>query len=496
MNVSNRLVVNALLSVCQVIIVGLSYFIIFRIILNSLGEDVLGIWTLVFSVSSVSNIANLGISASLVKFVATYYSKQDYVSVNQLLYVSLVIVGTIMAALAFLILFLGDFLLEYVLVNATQLNSAKALLPFSLLSFWLNTVGAIFLSVLDGMIRTYVRNIIYIVSSIIFCICSYLVIGNYGIIGVSIAQIMQGTLIIIMAIIALKKYLPNFDIVGFHWSKKLFKEIFAYSVNFQVISILTLLTDPVTKFFLSSNGSLSAVGYFEMANRLVIQVRQLIVTANQTIIPWIAQKSEKEGEIISIYIRLFQLVSFISIPLMALIIIQSPIISLLWIGHYEPFFVFSVVCLGIAYTTNIACGPAYFSNMGTGHLKPIIVVNLIMAIANVGLGWIGGFFFHSYGVVLGWSVSLMISSMYLIFLFRKQYKIPVNIYDKYFFKLLFTYIFSITTMIIFFQYLVEDKNIVTVSILALFIFLGITVSLNFKHPIIKILWYKYIYLTS
>jgi O-antigen/teichoic acid export membrane protein len=46
-----------------------------------------------------------------------------------------------------------------------------------------------------------------------------------------------------------------------------------------------MLYDPITKALLTKFGGLSLVGYYEMANKLIYQIRSLKVSANQILVP-------------------------------------------------------------------------------------------------------------------------------------------------------------------------------------------------------------------
>ena len=55
---------------------------------------------------------------------------------------------------------------------------------------------------------------------------------------------------------------------------------------------MTMLLDPLAKVLLSRFGGLSAVAYFEMANRMVSQARSLIASANQVLVPYYSKVAE------------------------------------------------------------------------------------------------------------------------------------------------------------------------------------------------------------
>src|SRR4030066_1313189 len=143
----------------------------------------------------------------------------------------------------------------------------------------------------------------------------------------------------------------------------MFKRIIFYGINFQVISIAVMLSDPVTKALLSKFGNLSMVGFYEMASRMVLQFRAIIVSANQVVVPTIADMTENAPEKIrAFYLRSYDLLFYLALPLFSLLIICAPIISEIWIGYYERVFVFSAILLSIGWFLNTLAVPAYFAN--------------------------------------------------------------------------------------------------------------------------------------
>ncbi|MGC8744981.1 MAG: polysaccharide biosynthesis C-terminal domain-containing protein, partial [Verrucomicrobiia bacterium] len=59
----------------QIISVGIALFFLYRFLLKTIGVEQFGIWSLVLSTTSIIGAANLGISGSIVKFVAKYIAR-------------------------------------------------------------------------------------------------------------------------------------------------------------------------------------------------------------------------------------------------------------------------------------------------------------------------------------------------------------------------------------------------------------------------------------
>ena len=115
-----------------------------------------------------------------------------------------------------------------------------------------------------------------------------------------------------------------------------------------------------------------------------------------------------------------------SFPLSTLLILVVPVISIIWIGHLENNFTFSVTILTFAYIVNIMSGPAFFSCMGEGKLNIPIIAHLIMAVLNLFLGFLFGIIWGGYGIVIAWAISILFGSSIIIYLYQKTLQISIN----------------------------------------------------------------------
>lgn len=151
------------------------------------------------------------------------------------------------------------------------------------------------------------------------------------------------------------------------------------------------------------------------------------------VIPIIAEKSKNnlENDLIVFFKKMNKILFFIVLPLFSIVIAFTPLISLIWIGKIETNFLFSVYILSIASIVNIMCGPSYFSCLGEGKLDILVIAHVTMAILNVILSFIFGLVFNGYGIILGWGITLLLGSLYLIIAYSKKLKINYwKIFDK------------------------------------------------------------------
>jgi O-antigen/teichoic acid export membrane protein len=421
-----RVLINAITSLVQVVIVAGVLFFLYRFLLQTIGVKQLGIWSLILATTSVTQIANFGLSGSVVKFVAKYAARGEDRNVSEVIQTAVISLGVIVGY----VLFIGYPLIKYVLglvIPQGSLQLVFHILPFAIFSLWLTTITSVYLSGLDGLHRIYIRNILMIGSSVFYAFLCFILATKCGLIGLAYAQIINNLLILITSLILIKRFLPAFPIIPYQWNNGLFKEIIFYGFNFQIIAVTQMCYDPVTKILLSKFGGLSMVGYYEMANKMVQQFRALIVSANQALVPFIADLQEKNSKRIrSVYLSSYNLLFYLALPTYTLVIISTPLISEIWIGHYERIFVIFGILLSIGWFLNTLAGPSYFANFGTGILRWNVIGHIAIGILDVGLGIIFGLFFNGFGVAIAWVIALSLGSVVICVAYHLTNEIPLN----------------------------------------------------------------------
>jgi O-antigen/teichoic acid export membrane protein len=421
-----QVLINAIMSVVQIVVVSGVLFILYKFLLNTIGVEQLGIWSLVLATTSATQIANFGLSGSVVKFVAKYVARGEDSNVSGVIQTAVISLGI---AVGFLLL-AGYPLIRWVLglvVSEGSLEYAVKILPFALFSLWLTMITSVFQSGLDGFQRIYIRNLLMMGGSIFYAFLCFMLTPKYGLIGLAYAQIMNNSVILLVNWILIKKFLPVLPVIPYQWNRSLFKEIINYGINFQAISVTQMLCDPTTKALLSKFGGLSMVGYYEMVNKMVQQFRALIVSANQVLVPAIADLNEKNPERIrSVYLTSYQLLFYLALPLYTMIIISTPLISEIWIGYYERIFVIFGILLSIGWFLNTLASPSYFANLGTGNLRWNVIGHITAAILNVMLGIILGLLFNGFGVVVAWVIALSLGSGVIYVAYHLTNKIPLS----------------------------------------------------------------------
>jgi O-antigen/teichoic acid export membrane protein len=299
-------------------------------------------------------------------------------------------------------------------------------------AFWLMMVTSIYQSGLYGCQMITHKNKVLMAESVSHLILCIVLAPHYGLLGLAYARVAQNGITLLVTIILLKRHVQTLPYIACLWDRKIFKEMIGYATNLQIISLLIMFCDPLTKGLLSRYGSISMVGYYEMASKLVQQLRSLIVSANQVLVPEFARIEQLEqNKVSSLYLASYRLMFFIAIPIFGLLVVCTPLVSEIWIGKNQPEFIWTTLLLCAGWFINTLSVPAYYASLGTGDLRINVASHVFMTAINMTFGYCLGSLWGGIGVVVAWSLSLASGGVLLnVLYFKKNDIAQMNLIPK------------------------------------------------------------------
>ncbi|BCX82260.1 hypothetical protein MIT9_P1846 [Methylomarinovum caldicuralii] len=409
---------NATANVLQMVISAVLLFALYRYISDRLGIAALGVWSVVIATASATRLSDLGLSAAVTRFVARSLARAELdeaAQVVEVAFLSLLAVLTLLLPSLYQPLF---WLMQHLFEDA-HLLQARALMPYGLVSLGLAMLAAVFQSGLDGCQRMDLRAGMVILGQGLMVGLAVWLIPRYGLMGLAWAQIGQGLFLLVIGWLLLRRTLPKTPWIPCRWSWRQLRGMLAYGVNVQIAGVFILLFDPLTKALMVRFGGSEAVGYFEMANQVVLKVRSLIMAANRAVVPKVAEIVERSPEHMrEFYRQNMRALAFVAIPVFALLDVWSGGVSWLLLGRLEPQFLLLLqVSIG-GWFANLFNGPAYFANLGSGRVGWNTVSHVTMGILNGLLGWWLGLWYGAAGVALAYATALVLGSWLLVFAYQ------------------------------------------------------------------------------
>lgn len=417
---------NAVLAVSEVVLNGIILLVLYRYLLDRLGAEQVGLWSIVLAMATVSRISEFGFAGGATKFVASARALEDEKRVAGVIQTALLSVAFLLGVVLLLFYPLVKWTVLYVTPEHAH-GQAVTLIPYALAAVWMGGIAAVCRSSLDGVHRADLRSLLSMSSSALYMGLVFLLVPGYGLVGVGLAQLAQAIALALAAWVVLRMQAPGLPWAPVAWRWQLFLEMFRYSFKFQLITMLSMLFEPLTKALISKFGGLSTTAYYEMASRMVLQFRALVIAVNQVCVPRIAAQKEVESDRLSgTYQSMFAWTLFVSLPMYAWLACSVSLIGILWIGQRVELFNTFAYLLIVAYSVNTQAAPAYFMNIGEGHLQWNVWSHAIQALLTAVMGWLLGSSFGALGVVVGASGALIVASLVIIISYHRRAGVPLS----------------------------------------------------------------------
>lgn len=418
-NVLSKINRNTAWLIALSVVIALSQFIVYALINKNLGKELLGVWSLVVAATSIGQISSFGFSNSLVRYLPEMIFKDQREDVRKML-------GTINFSNFFLTL--PILLLLYVpavqyaahLLNPQQLIIFKSVIPLSMASLFINNLFSVYTYFLDAMQKYYLRSAVQIAGWVLFLILSILLMHQYGILGVAIAFFLQNILqfIIILAIVYKRGILEKIYPICF--DKKSFRKVSSFGVKSQYINILVIFFDPLVKYFITKNIGLIATGNYEIANKIVMQSRNLLVNTNQVIIPKIVLH-ENSGTENNYFNEISSRNILFSVSAGIIILFFAPVAVYFFSSKHDNVLMQCIIILNLGWVCNMITSVHYYCSIGLDKIGKLVAYHFVLSITVIILCLFLSRFQH---IVLLYfavpSIALFLGSIYNSYVLTKK----------------------------------------------------------------------------
>ena len=264
-----RFLINAISSSLQSVVVAATLFFLYRFLLRTIPVEHIGIWSVIFAAASIGKLAEMGVSAGVVKFVAACLARNEAQEAAKSIRTAAT-ATSLGIGLCMLIAYLLSPLYLGWLVGPAHASIAASVLGLALISFWLSSVASVFQSALDGCHRMDFRSGLNIITTLLHFGLCLVFTPRWGLWGLGLSQIIQSLVTLLGNQIMLQRFLPEMRLRFWGWDREHFRALLRYGLNAQLASVsITLLSEPITKAFITNFGGLGMVAYYDMATRMI-----------------------------------------------------------------------------------------------------------------------------------------------------------------------------------------------------------------------------------
>jgi O-antigen/teichoic acid export membrane protein len=387
-------------------------------ILYCLGERNYGIWAAFTVFIGSSNLLDLGLGSSFLKFISAYHAQKDFEKINKAVFSGIVFYGFFGCALIGVGILVRQPLLEFF-----RISDASDAYVMALFACAIQSIGAMVLAVFKGIQRMDKSNSIEMrmlgvsaVGAVIF-----LRLG-YGLKGLTLNTLICSAVSLYVSWAAVRRAVPKISL-GFHFDGRVLREMFTYGAKIQISQFGALVGFQSPKFIILRFLGPVAVSFYDLSSRLASYMRAIPLMMISALIPATSELGARNDRprILKAYLLASKYVSMMTIAIIAYTVLEAESVVRLWLGDGHDSLVILVQVLSIGYGANILGGAASQTGAGVGRpefdmrsalalavLSPLLALSLVMK-------------FQVLGVAIGTSLALIIAAVYLLATFHRNY---------------------------------------------------------------------------
>ncbi|MBN1995825.1 MAG: oligosaccharide flippase family protein [Anaerolineae bacterium] len=357
-----------------------------RYIVQGLGREAYGILALALTVIGYFAILDLGLNTASVKYIAEYYVKQDLVTLNKIVWTTLLVFTMVGVIGGIAIILLADNLVVLFQVTPDLVSEAKFTFYVTAIGFPLSLMVGVVASIPNALQRYDLSNklgILITTLSTLF-ILGLLALG-YRLKAVVILQVSTTIISLILYTILSKRLIPELSWwPSYDW--QIFKKLLSFGIYTFISRVGGLFLFQFDRLMIGILLGASLVTYYVVPLNLATQLHKIVLTIAGVLFP-VSSGLSSTGQIETlkgIYERAIKVTLFISTFVCVTIFSFSSPILRIWIDTdfaQTSTWVLKLLTLGWYFISWSIIAYIFLDGFGKPHL--ISFSNILTAIVNV-----------------------------------------------------------------------------------------------------------------
>lgn len=224
-------------------------------------EDYGRLATILALVTGISDLSNLGMNASTIRYTAIFKSKGETSKINALLSTVFTNIMLISIAIIFVFLMFSPQITELFIKEASYSN----LIIISSVGILIALLYSFFSSVFQGLqdFKTY-----FIYNTLLSIVKISVIVSFYFYVGFSLTNVVIILVFLpILSVLSSFFFLKNYRISPLLYNRKVQKETFAFGKWMMLWSIAAILQSRVSTYMLASIMNVTEVSYYDLAKK-------------------------------------------------------------------------------------------------------------------------------------------------------------------------------------------------------------------------------------
>jgi O-antigen/teichoic acid export membrane protein len=383
--VRREILKGSLTGVAHAVLTALLVVIAVPLFIRTLGTEAYGLFSLLGVVGNLNTVANLGLNASLVRFLAEHGKTRESDHVVALTLLILLIILT--PLLVFGLVFEREILRVILSIPESHIDAALWLYRSMFISSALVLLGQTFAAMIDAQQKVHLTNLSQMVYSTMYWGLILLVIAMGFTLDAIGTSVLASSLIwcCLVAVIAFRTW-GGLSLAGIVTSgRRLAAGQLSYGLQLYSAGVISLLYEPLTKVVVAWMFGVSEVGILDIGLRARNQIQGLIARLFYPLYPLLARLNDKE-KITMLIQDIEQKIWFLVFPVIGIVVLATTPAVLLAFHHDTDMIAATIVWLVSAFLLgSTTVTPFYQYLMAKGHASLTVVLQAVNVVVSVGI---------------------------------------------------------------------------------------------------------------
>jgi O-antigen/teichoic acid export membrane protein len=410
---------GSLTGVAQAVVSTVLVLVTIPLFRNTLGSEAYGVFSLLALVGSVNTFANLGLNASLVRFLAEQGKTRES---DHDIAVTLIILAAIVAPVTVVALIFRAWILAGLLgVPPSLLENAEWLYYAMLMCNVFVILGQTFTAILDAQQKVYLTNSYQMVYSIVYwgSILGVILMG-WSLKEIAVVLVVSTAIWFVLVAFSGIRSWGWLDLTGL--SKDgiaAAKKQLSYGTQLYAAGLIGFLYEPLSKLLISHFFGIREVGIFDMGLRAKNLINGLVLKVLSPLYPMLSQVMDARRIRMLIH-DMEQKLFLLLLPALGIIVVTSyPLMAVFFSADVAEIAVTVEWIVGASLFALMVI-PMYVFLMAKGYASKTIIIQTLNVLVNIAVflicvQWLGYF-----AIVIANAVAI-VSGFLLVIYYQRRY---------------------------------------------------------------------------
>lgn len=322
--------------------------------IRQLGPERYGIWVLAFSLIEYFFIFDLGFRSAIVNHNSQFWTKKEFIKINEVINTTLVYFTGIAALIISLTFYFSGQVHRYFIIKPEHQSAFAVLVTMTGTSWAMGMLFNVFSASLEAFQQFKIQNRIYVLSLLIRTAGCFTVLAlGYKLVGLGAVVVTAQGIGYILAAMAVKRILPTLEFSWRYVSRARWRQLFEYGISSFAANTAQLSINQGPSILIGHFLPEANVGYYGLPNRLLQYAGEAMTRIGFVTAPNTAQMlaEGRQDQVVQLGMYLNRYCFSLFMPLALFLFLFGSQLLTVWVGaemarHSAPLLIASICSYG------------------------------------------------------------------------------------------------------------------------------------------------------